>query len=119
MPEEPGQRPVVEYAAPAGRPTRQLVTGHLLGAGAALGLVIGSAILGSYIDAERNEGKELAGLAGLVAGGLVGLAMVLPSAAAAVFIGRRRGSAILRGTGQGMLVSLGVAVLAFGLCAVV
>lgn len=112
------ERPVVvEYGTPPSGTTGQLVAGHLLGLGGAVVLVIGSAFLGSYIDTQINAGAYLAGLAGLLLGGMVGLGLALPAAIVAILVGRRRGSVLLRGTGQGLLLSLGLGAITLGLCA--
>ena len=111
-------RPVVEYGTPPRGRGGQLVAGHLLGLAAALVLVVGSALLGTYIDTRLNPGADLAGLPGLVAGAMVGLGLALPAGIVSILIGRRRGSVLLRGTGQGLLLSLGLGAITLGLCAV-
>lgn len=115
---EDRERPVIEYAPPFRADGRQLVIGHALGLASAVVLIVGSAVLGSYIDASVNRGAYLAGLGGLIIGGLVGLGLVLAAGLLALLVGRRRGDPRLRGTGQGLLVSLGLAGLCLGVCAV-
>jgi hypothetical protein len=112
------KRPVMEYAAPSRRSGRRLVAGHVLGLAATAVLVVGGAFLGAVIDTHVNEGQNLAGLAGLAVGGVVGVVLVIAGAVAAWLAGRRRDSALLRGAGQGMLLSLGLGALGIGLCSV-
>jgi hypothetical protein len=118
MGDRPGdEMPVVDYEAPARGASRQLVLGHAMGLGAAIVLVAASAFIGSAIDAKVNAGEELAGLGGLIVGGLVGFGLVLITALVGTTLGRRRGSAILRGAGQGLFIALGLAGLWLGVCA--
>ena len=112
------ERPVIEYAPPARADVRNLVIGNVLGLASAAVLVVGSAVAGAYIDATVNRGVQYAGLGGLIVGGLVGLGLVLASGLLALLAGRRRSNPRLRGIGQGLLVSLGLAGLWFGVCAV-
>jgi|SRR5687767_257700 len=116
---DPHGRPVVEYAAPPRPRGTQFAAGYVLGLVAAAVLVIGCAFLGAYVDTQRNRGQHLAGLAGLMIGGATGVALVIAAAIAAWFAGRRRDSALLRGAGQGMLLSLGLGALGMGLCSVI
>ena len=111
-------RPVVEYAAAPRTDRGQLVVGHAIGVATAVVLVVGCAVGGSYIDATVNRGEELAGLGGLLLGGAVGLGTVLVAALVSVQLGRRRHSPRLRGVGQGLLLSLALAGLCLGVCAV-
>ena len=109
---DPEQRPVVEYGTPARRKTGLLVAGQLLGGGAAVVLVIGSALIGASDDGGIGFSMQ-----GLLIGGAVGLGLVVAAAITAISVGRHRGSVFLRGTAQGLLLSLGLGALAFGLCA--
>ena len=109
--------PVVEYEAPRRRDRSQFVGGRVLGLVAAIVLVAGCAFGGTAIDAHFNRG-HLAGLGGLVFGGAAGIALVLLGAIIALLLARRRGSAMLRGVGQGLLIALGLGGLWLGVCAV-
>ena len=93
------ERPVVEYGTPPRAAGRELLLGHALGLGAAVVLVAGCAFIGSAIDAKANAGQELAGLGGLIVGGLVGFGLVLLGAIVGTMVGRRRGNPVLRGMG--------------------
>lgn len=118
MADTSGDEPrVVDYGTPPRNPLRRLVLGHALGLGAAVVLVVGSAFAGASIDARANRGEDLAGLGGLLIGGLVGLGLVLVGAIAGTTLGRRRGNPVLRGIGQGLLISLGLGGLWLGICA--
>ena len=113
-----GEPPVMEYAPPSRGRGGQLAGGSMLGIGAAAVLVVGSAFLGAYIDTQRNSGEHLAGLAGLMIGGMVGAGLAIVAGVAAIVAGRRRDNALLSGAGLGLLLSLGLGALGMGLCAV-
>ena len=111
------ERPVVHYESAGRGRTGQLVLGHALGLAAAVVLVAGCAFGGAYIDATIHRGEGLAGLGGLLLGGVVGLGLVLVAALLAVQLGRRRSNARLRGISEGLLISLALAGLWLGICA--
>jgi hypothetical protein len=118
MAEKPGvESPVIDYGTPPSGRGREVMLGIFLGLGAAVVLVVGSAFVGAAIDAKVNEGQELAGLGGLIVGGLVGFGLVLVAALLGLRLGRRRGNARLRGIGQGLMISLGLGALWLGVCA--
>ena len=112
------ERPIMEYAAPPPRRGSQLAAGYVLGLIAAAVLVIGCAFVGAHIDTQRNRGQYLAGLAGMLIGAGTGVALVIAAAVAAWIAGCRRDSVLLRGAGQGMLLSLGLGALWMGLCSI-
>jgi hypothetical protein len=62
---------------------------------------------------------DLAGLAGLFAGVIFGLAALAVGAGVSFVVGRRRNKPILRGAALGTFVATGVAAITLGICAAV
>jgi hypothetical protein len=95
-----------------------MAQGIVLGAVVGIVLLVALPIVGAVIDTKLHPGVELAGLGGLMAGAMIGGAMLLISTVAAFVIGARRRSPILRGAGRGLLLAIGLAGLTAGICAV-
>ncbi len=76
------------------------------------------AMLGSWLDQRWNPNVELAGLAGLFIGGIAGLSLLAIAAVVALVLGRRRDHPVLRGVAIGIFITIGVAAIALGVCAV-
>src|SRR5688572_12428648 len=106
------------YAAPAAADRRRVGYGAGIGLLAAVVLVPACAFIGAVWDERANRGEHLAGLAGLLIGGMVGFGLVLFGSGAAIWIGRRQHRPLLTGVGLGMGIVLLVALLGFGVCAV-
>jgi hypothetical protein len=119
--ESPGRGEPLEYSPrdEAGSQGGKVGKGFAIGVIAALLGVPAVAMIGGWLDQRANPGAELAGLAGLFFGGIVGLAALAVGAVVAFVVGRRRNKPILRGAALGMLVATGVAGIAFGICAAV
>ncbi len=98
---------------------RSVGKGFALGVMAAVVGVPGFAMMGSWLDQRANPDADLAGLSGLFAGGIFGLVALAVGAGVAFVVGRRRNKPILRGAALGMVVTVGVAAVAFGICAAV
>ena len=98
---------------------RKVGKGFAIGVLAALLGVPAIAMLGAWLEERANPDAELAGLAGLFFGGIVGLAALAVGAVVAFVVGRRLNKPILRGAALGMFVATGVAGIAFGICAAV
>jgi hypothetical protein len=96
------------------------MAGGATGLVSAMALAIFAPLLGMVIDAGVNQGRELAGLGGLVLGALVGAALLLIATIAAFIVAARRRSTDLRGAAWGLLTAIaliGLIGLIGGICA--
>jgi hypothetical protein len=98
---------------------RRVAYGTSMGLVAAVLLVPACAFIGAFFDERADPEADLAGLAGFVGGGMVGLAIVFIGAVSAITGGRWRRRPMLRGVGQGMAIFLLVSLLALGICSAV
>jgi hypothetical protein len=90
-----------------------------IGVVAAVAIVPASAYIGAYLDKRANPDADLAGLAGMVGGGMVGFAIVFIASITTIAGGRWRRRPMIIGIGQGMAIAMLLVLLALGICSVV
>jgi hypothetical protein len=90
-----------------------------IGVVSAVAIVPASAYIGAYLDERANPDADLAGLAGMVGGGMVGFAIVFIASITTIASGRWRRRPMLNGIGQGMAIALLLVLLALGVCSIV
>ena len=110
----------MDYVSPGATPPperKRLLQGIVLGVIVAIVLLVATQLICSAIDAKLNPG-ELAGLGGLFLGAMLGAGLLLLATLLAFTLPARHRSPLLRGAGRGMLLMVGVAALAAGVCSV-
>jgi hypothetical protein len=96
--------------------TRRLSLGVATGAIMVVVGVPACAFAGAAIDSSINRGVELAGLAGLFVGGLVGFGLMAVVAIVAFVRSWRVDKPFMRGLAFGSSITVGVAAAALGIC---
>lgn len=90
----------------------------VLGTAAAVSVTPACAFAGAWLDGTLNSESDYAGLAGLIYGGIVGLAAQLAALVWGVLLATRGRDGRRRGLGLGLLIGTGLAALGVGACLV-